>query len=61
MIMVKLPSLELKEVQRIVEALDYYRAARRAAQPEDTEEYAGLVEMLKRRAGLTDSASPGCC
>jgi hypothetical protein len=56
--MVKLPNLELKEVERIVEALDYYCSALSAAKSEDTPEYAQLVEMLKRRAGL--KGQPPC-
>jgi hypothetical protein len=34
--MVKLPNLELKEVERIVEALDHYCSALSAAKSEDT-------------------------
>lgn len=56
--MVKLPDLELKEVERIVEALDHYCAALHVTQREDTPEYARLAKMLKRRAGIKGPASP---
>ena len=52
MTMVKLPNLERKEVERIVEALDYYCATLCATQSGDTPEYARLAEMLKRRARI---------
>jgi hypothetical protein len=60
MTMVKLPNLELKEVERIIEALDHYCAALSATQSEDTPEYARLAEMLKRRAGVKAPTSPHC-
>jgi hypothetical protein len=48
MSLVKLPNLERKEVERIVEALDHYCAALCANQSGDATEYARLSEMLKR-------------
>lgn len=53
MTMVKMPNLERREVERIVEALDYYCAALCADQCEDATEYARLAEMLKRRARIS--------
>jgi hypothetical protein len=47
--MVKLPDLELKEVEQIVEALEHYRAVLGAARSEDASEYAHLVKMLGGR------------
>ena len=58
MIMVKLPNLELKEVERIVEALDHHGAALSAAQSEDALEYARLAEMLRRTAQIKAPTSP---
>ena len=52
MTVVKLPNLEFEKVKRIVEALDYYCATLRAAQSEDTPQFAQLAEMLKRRARI---------
>jgi hypothetical protein len=57
MTMVKLPNLERKELERIVEALDHYCAALCVIQSEDTAEYTRLAEMLKRRVGLRGGAS----
>jgi len=52
MTMIKLPNLELKEVELIVEALDHYRGTLSATQCGDKPEYARLVELLKRRARI---------
>jgi hypothetical protein len=49
MTMVKLPNLEFKEVEQLVEALEHYCAALRCAQSKDTSEYVGLTKMLKLR------------
>jgi hypothetical protein len=53
MTMVKFPNLELEEVKRIVEALEHYCAALRAAQRDDESEYARLAEMLISRAAAS--------
>jgi hypothetical protein len=57
-IMIKLPNLELKEMERIIEALDHYCAALGAAQSEHAPEYARLAEMLKSRVRVKGPASP---
>jgi hypothetical protein len=56
MIMVKLPNLELKEVERIVEALGHHGAALSAAQNGDAPEYARLAEILRRSAQIKAGA-----
>ncbi len=50
--MVKMPNLERKEVERIVEALDYYCAILGSDPNKDAAEYARLAEILKRRAHI---------
>ncbi len=47
--MVKLPDLEFREVERLVEALEHYAAFSNATQSADAPEYARLGEMLDRR------------
>lgn len=49
MTMVKLPDLEFKEAERVVEALEHYAAFLNAIQSADASEYARLAEMLERR------------
>ena len=61
MIMVKLPNLELQEVERIVEALDHRGRALSTAQSGDAPEYARLAEMLRRSAQIKAPANPGRC
>lgn len=53
--MVKLPGLELKEVERIVDALEHY-----GAQNVDAPEYARLAEMLRRKARIKSPSSVLC-
>ena len=49
MTMVKLPDLEFKEVERVVEALEHYVASLQVTQSADASDYARLAEMLDRR------------
>jgi hypothetical protein len=53
--MVKLPALEGKEVQRLVEAIEYYCAHVTDAgrEPEDVQPYEHLAVMLRQRAKLS--------
>lgn len=55
MTIVKLPGLELKEVERIVDALEHY-----GAENMDAPEYAQLAEMLRRRARIKGPSSVPC-
>jgi len=50
--MVKLPNLELKEVERIVLALDHCGAALSAVESGEAPEYTKLAEMLRHSAQI---------
>lgn len=56
MTMVKLPGLELKEVERIVDALEHY-----GAQNVNAPEYLQLAEMLRRKARIKGPSSSMLC